>query len=404
MASPHSSDTAPEQRPELFDRLSHEAVHTPSSGIIGIRTYAAGRKDVVPLWVGEGCMPTPSFICEAASQALKDGETFYTHQRGIPELREAIASYHERLYGRPFSTERFFVTGSGMQAIQIAVRIVAGPGDEIVLPSPAWPNLGAAVQVASARPVEVPLTFSPEGWHLDLDKLFAACNERTKALFINSPSNPTGWVASADQIRAILDFARERDLWIIADEIYTRFYYGEDRATAPSFYEICEDDDKILFVNSMSKNWAMTGWRVGWLSAPPALGEIIGNLIQYSTSGVAPFMQRAAVAALNDGELFVTEQIERARIGRTKLLDAFQGHNSVKYAPPMGSFYFFFGLEGVTDALPMTRKLVDEAGVGLAPGFAFGQSGSAFMRLCFATDPDQMDSAIQRLTYWLSRR
>ncbi|SNY91928.1 Aspartate/methionine/tyrosine aminotransferase [Cohaesibacter sp. ES.047] len=404
MASSHSSDTAPDLGRDLLANLSHEATKTPPSGIVDIRSYAADRQDVVPLWVGEGCMPTPDFICEAANQSLKAGETFYTHQCGIPELREAIARYHERLYGRPFSTERFFVTGSGMQAIQIAVRILASPGDEIVVPTPAWPNLAAAVQVASARPVEVPLDFSPEGWHLDLDKLFAACTERTKALFINSPSNPTGWVASSDQIKAILDFARERDLWIIADEIYTRCYYGEDRATAPSFYDICEENDKIFFVNSMSKNWAMTGWRVGWLSAPPALGDIISNLIQYSTSGVAPFMQRAAVVALNNGELFITEQIERAREGRTKLLTAFAGHNSLKYAPPMGSFYFFFGLDGVTDALPVTRKLVDEAGVGLAPGFAFGQSGSAFMRLCFATNPDQMDKAIDRLTHWLIRQ
>ncbi|WP_316859022.1 pyridoxal phosphate-dependent aminotransferase [uncultured Cohaesibacter sp.] len=383
--------------------LSPEAQKAPESGIMGIKDYAAGKEGVIPLWVGEGALSTPQFICEAANKALLEGETFYTHQRGMPQLREAIAAYHERLYGRPFSSDRFFVTGSGMHAIQIAVRLCVGFDDEVVLPTPAWPNLAAAVTVAGAKPVEVPQHFTPEGWKLDLDELFAACTDRTRALFINSPANPTGWVAELDELQAILDFARKRGLWIIADEIYTRFYYGEGRKTAPSFYEIANDEDRIFFVNSMSKNWAMTGWRVGWIAAPARLGQKIENLIQYSTSGVAPFMQRAAATALNDGELFIAEQIERARVGRDKLLRAFAGNNAVKYAPPMGSFYFFFGIEGEQDAARTAQRLVDEANVGLAPGFAFGQSGSAFMRLCFATNPDKLDDAISRLTTWLSR-
>ena len=352
--------------------------------------------------MGEGCLPTPAFICEAAEQSLRDGETFYTYQRGIPELREGLVRYHERLYGRPFDIERFSVTGSGMQAIQIAVRMVAGAGDEVVLPSPAWPNLAAAVGVAGAKAVDVPLHFTPNGWHLDLDELFDACNERTSALFINTPANPTGWTATLEELQDILDFAREHNLWIIADEIYTRFYYGVERERAPSFYEIMQEDDKILFVNSFSKNWAMTGWRVGWLSAPRALGQTIENLIQYSTSGVAAFMQRAAACALDQGEPFVAEQIARARTGRDKLMMAFGNEPRLNFAPLMGSFYFFFGLAGESDGLALAKRIADEAKVGLAPGFAFGQSGSAFMRLCFATHPDQMDQAIERLSDWLA--
>lgn len=399
MALSPSSAYSPDM---LMGSLRPEAGLSPASGIVEMKKYAFGKEDVIPLWVGEGSLPTPSFICDAANQALANGETFYTHQRGIPELRQAIADYHEMLYGRPFDTERFSVTGSGMQAIQIAVRMVAGTGDEVVLPSPAWPNLSAAVGVAGAKAVDVPLHFTPNGWHLDLDELFSACNERTRALFINTPANPTGWTATEEELKAILDFARDRGLWIIADEIYTRFYFGTNRDKAPSFYEIAEDDDKILFVNSFSKNWAMTGWRVGWLSAPVALGQTIENLIQYSTSGVAPFMQRAAVAALQHGEPFVAEQIERARIGRDKLTTAFADEPKLKFAPLMGSFYFFFGINGEEDSFPIAKRLVDEAKVGLAPGFAFGQSGSAFMRLCFATHPDRMDQAITRLKGWLT--
>ena len=401
MASPNLNSMANDDV-ALLSNIRPEARNAPASQIIEMIKYAEGKDDINKLWVGQGCEPTPQFICDAANRSLANGETFYTYQRGIPELREALARYHEGLYGRSFDPERFFVCGSGMIAIQMAVRMVAGDGEEVILPTPAWPNLDGAVGIAGAKAVEVPMGFSPEGWQLDLDALFGACNERTRAIFINTPSNPTGWVASKAELEAILDFARRNDLWIIADEIYTRFYYGQEQTNAPSFYEIAEDDDKILYVNSFSKNWAMTGWRVGWISAPPVLGDIIENLIQYSTSGVATFIQRAAVAALDEGEAFVAHQIEQARIGREKLLTAFQSQPALRYAPPMGSFYFFLGMQGEEDALPIAKLLVDRAKVGLAPGFAFGQSGSAFMRLCFATHPDQLDEAIDRLVRWLT--
>ena len=404
--APNGDEDASTQS-HLLASLRHEVQSVPASGIVEMINYARERADVIPLWAGEGRRPTPNFICQAAEASLKAGETFYTYQRGIPELRQALASYHEQLYGRPFSPERFFVTGSGMQAIQMAVRMVAGPGREVVLPSPAWPNLAAAVSLAGAQAVEVPMQFTPDGWHLDLESLFAKCSERTCAIFVNSPANPTGWTATLDELQAILNFARNNDLWVIADEIYTRFYFGESsdgRVNAPSFYEIASDNDKVLFVNSFSKNWAMTGWRIGWLSCPPILGDVVENLIQYSTSGVATFMQRAAVVALEEGELFITDQIQQAKAGRTKLLERLGQYDELRFAAPKGSFYFFFGLRGVADSMPVAKQIVDEARVGLAPGFAFGQSGSAFMRLCFATNPDQLDLAIERFCRWLNQR
>jgi aspartate/methionine/tyrosine aminotransferase len=180
----------------LLSSLTNEARNAPPSGIIDMIDYARGREGVIPLWVGEGSLPTPDFICDAAMASLKDGETFYTYQRGIPPLRAALARYHEQLYGRPFSPERFFVTGSGMQAIQIAARMVAGPGNEVIVPTPAWPNIMAATEIGGAKTVEVPLDFSPDGWKLNLDRLFSSCSPACRALFINSPANPTGWTAS----------------------------------------------------------------------------------------------------------------------------------------------------------------------------------------------------------------
>jgi aspartate/methionine/tyrosine aminotransferase len=381
--------------------LRSEARDAPESGIVEVFNYGRGREGLIPLWVGEGDLPTPEFIQEAARRSLAAGETFYTYQRGIPELRQALAAYHQRVYGRVFPPERFFVTIGGMGAIQIAVRMIAGTGDEVVVPTPAWPNITAAVGVGGATPRTVPMRFGNAGWTLDLDELFAAVGPRTKAIFLNSPCNPTGWTATREELAAILDFARRRGLWIIADEVYHRFSYGAPRS--PSFYDIAADDDRIFFVNTMSKNWAMTGWRVGWLSAPPALGQVIENLVQYSSSGVAAFLQRGAAAALDEGEGFIAHQVERARKGREIVCGGLGATGRVRFAEPAGAFYLFFSVDGEDDTRRLALRLVDEAGVGLAPGAAFDEAGARFLRLCFLRSADQLEEATSRLVRWLER-
>jgi aspartate/methionine/tyrosine aminotransferase len=309
---------APIARPAL-PPIRPEAALAPTSGIVDVANYGRQRPGLIPLWVGEGDLATPAFICEAATRSLAAGETFYTWQRGIPDLRQALARYHERLFGQPSDPERFFVTVGGMHATQTAVRIVAGSGDEVLIPTPSWPNFAGALSVAGARPVGVPMTPGPSGFRLDIGRLAEAVTPRTRAIVINSPANPTGWTASRDELRQILGVARENRLWIIADEIYGRFAFDPaltlDGRT-PSFRDVMTGEDRVLFVQTFSKNWAMTGWRIGWLEAPAALGDVIENLIQYSTSGVPVFAQRAAIAALEQGESFVAHQILRARQGR----------------------------------------------------------------------------------------
>jgi aspartate/methionine/tyrosine aminotransferase len=384
----------------LLHALRREAREAPTSGIVEVFNYGRGRNGLIPLWVGEGDLPTPEFIREAANRSLANGETFYTWQRGIPELRAALARYHEQQFGRRYDIERFYVTGGGMQAIQIAIAATAGTGDEVIVPSPAWPNSAAAAGISGARPVFVPLQFDGTRWMLDRDELFAAASPATRAIFINSPANPTGWTAKKDELRDILRFARERGLWIVADDVYNRFFYGDERA--PSFHDITEADDRILFVNTFSKNWAMTGWRIGWLTAPPVLGPVIENLIQYSTSGVAAFMQRAAVAALEDGEHFVKQQIERARAGREIVCSGLGGSNRVRFGWPDGAFYLFFSIDDVADTGRLGLRLVDEAGIGITPGTAFGPGGEAFMRICFARQASDLSEAVKRLNHWLA--
>jgi aspartate/methionine/tyrosine aminotransferase len=385
-----------------LDALSREAREAPESGIVEVFNYGRTRKGLIPLWAGEGDLPTPAFISEAVTRSLAEGETFYTYQRGIPELREALTRYHARTFGGDFPPERFFVTGSGMQAIQIAVRMAASAGDEIVVPAPTWPNITAAIGVAGARAVAVPMRFGNAGWELDLERLFAAVGPKTRAIFLNSPSNPTGWAARRDELSALLGFARERGLWIIADEVYHRYFFSGPRA--PSFYDIAESEDRILFVNTFSKNWAMTGWRIGWISAPPAYGQAIENLVQYSTSGVAVFMQRAAIVALDEGEDFVRLQVERARQGRDIVCSGLAATGRVRFAEPEGAFYLFFAVDGETDTRKLGLRLVDEANIGVAPGDAFGEAGKGFLRLCFARSADQLREATSRLVGWLNRK
>jgi aspartate/methionine/tyrosine aminotransferase len=384
----------------LIAGLRGSARELPESGIVRVINHGRTKPGLIPLWAGEGDLPTPAFICEATAKSLAAGETFYTYQRGIPPLREALARYHQRLYARQFSPEEFFVVGGGMQAIQLAMQMTVGAGDEVLIPSPAWPNSLGAALAQGGRPVTVPMRPDPvHGWTLDLDRLFAAATPRTRAIFLNSPSNPTGWTATREELRAILDFCRARGLWIIADEIYGRFHYGD--GLAPSLQDIREAGDRILFVQTFSKNWAMTGWRIGWLQAPAELGQVIENLVQYNTSGVAPFMQKGALAAIEDGEPFVKDMLARARECRDIVNAALSRVNSIRYAPPAGAFYAFFSADGIDNSLDAAIRLVDEANVGVAPGTAFGAGGEAFFRICFLRAPDQVKEAMRRITGWL---
>jgi aspartate/methionine/tyrosine aminotransferase len=396
---------------DLLAAVRAEARAAPPSGIVEVFHYGRDREGIIPLWVGEGDLATPAFIHEAATRSFAAGETFYTNQRGLPELRDAIARYLSQLYSPNsplnglYAPERFSVTIGGMHALQIALRLVAGADDDVIVVTPAWPNFRGALTVSGATVTEVPLLFSGAGaagqWRLDLDRLIAGVTPRTRAIIVNSPGNPTGWTASREELVAILGIARRRGLWIIADEIYGRFFYNGARA--PSFRDLIDEGDRLIFVQTFSKNWAMTGWRIGWIEAPPPLGPIIENLVQYSTSGVPVPMQRAAIAALEHGEDFILTQVLRAKQNRDLLCDALGQTQHARFAEPAGAFYLFCSVETKLDTRALAFRLVDEARVGVAPGTAFGSGGERFIRLCFARRREDMIEAARRLSDWLTR-
>ena len=386
----------------ILNSLSPRALAAPESGIVEVVNYARGRDGLLPLWAGEGDLPTPDFINRAAMASLASGETFYTWQRGIPELRQALSDYYLRHFGVSLPMEHFYVTGSGMQAIQLAVQAITSPGDEMIYLTPAWPNISAALEISGARSVGVPLRFENSKWTIDIGRLEAAITPRTKGIFVNTPSNPTGWTATHQDLAALLGLARKHGLWIMADEIYALYYYAGGRA--PSFLDIKEANDRIIFVNSFSKNWSMTGWRVGWIVAPPETGQVMENLVQYSTSGVAQFLQKGAVTALDEGDDFVRSNIEKATRSRDILCDALIATNRVETLKPDGAIYAFLKVDGITDSRQAALDIVDKTGVGLAPGTAFGPGGEAFLRACFLRDPAQVADAAQRLCDYILKR
>jgi aspartate aminotransferase len=382
--------------PGLAASLSGPIGTLPESPITDVAMSVFGDPDVVPLWFGEGDLVTPDFVREAAAEGLRKGETFYTWQRGIPELRQALSTYTEGLYGIKCPVDRLSVTGSGMQAILLTCQLLLDPGDNVVIVSPIWPNITSAVRLVRAEPKYVALDRKPDrSWQLDMQRLFDAVDERTRAIFVNSPGNPTGWVMSSDEQRALLEFARKRGVWIMADEVYARLIYT--RNVAPSFLEQASADDPLIVLNSFSKPWAMTGWRLGWLTHPPQIGDQLAKLVQINTSGSPAFLQRGAVAAIEKGEDFLKTMVDRCRAGGEQVFQRLSGMKRVNVARPEAAFYAFFEVEGVGDTGVFCKMLASKYKVGLAPGEAFGPGGLGNVRLCFASGAERLSKGLDRI-------
>ena len=359
--------------------------------------------DVLAFWFGEPDQVTPAFIRDAAAASLARGETFYSQNFGIAELRQAIADYVGALH-RPTTPGEIAVTASGMSALMLAVEALVAPGDRVVVVTPLWPNLVEIPKILSASVVCVPLEFGAHGWTLDLDRLLDALAPGTRALMLNSPNNPTGWTIDRSAQQALLAHCARHGIWIVADDVYERLYYADDFACAPSFLDLADADARVVSTNSFSKAWLMTGWRLGWIVAPRPLMPDVGKLIEYNTSCSPVFVQRAGVVALRDGEPTVDATRERLRRARDRLVDGLRALPGVSVSPPAGAMYAFFRVAGVDDSMAFCKRLVAEAKLGLAPGRAFGPEGEGFVRWCFAASDERLDDGIARLARFLGSR
>jgi aspartate/methionine/tyrosine aminotransferase len=391
---------------ELLPAYAPSLARVPYTQIRELAELAMRMDGVLRLYFGESNLPTPRFIVDAAERALADGYTFYSENAGLPALRHAIAAQYQRLHGVELDAEReVVVAASGVQALHLAVRSALDPGDEAVILSPAWPNSAGIVSLSHAAPVDVPLVLDAERYRIDFAALEAATGPRTRLIVLTSPSNPLGWVATVEEQQRLLDFCRERGLWLLADEVYERIYYGGAAAgePAPSILRLCDRDDAVHVVQSFSKSYCMTGWRVGWLVTRPDVGPKLAQLNEFFVSHAATFAQVAAQVALEDGEPELRRMVDGLRANRDFCVSALRGLAGVTVPEPDGAFYLFPRIEGLTDSFAFCRRLLLEQRVGLAPGSAFGTGGEGSVRICYAADRSVLEPAMERLGRFLER-
>lgn len=386
-------------RTDFSIHLSDRARALEASKIRAVAEIGMKKEGVIPLWFGEGAWPTGSLIVDAARAALKGGNHFYQPNNGAGSLRDSLVTYTNSLFGTKFERANITVTPSGMQGLMLVAEILTSPGDRVVVMEPAWPNIAGAFNAMGADLISVPIEPISGRWSLDLDRLLDALTPATKAVLINSPNNPTGWTMSAEEQSIVLEHCRKHGIWIVADDVYARLYRHGD--CAPSFLSIATPDDLLISVNSFSKAWSMTGWRLGWLVAPLALEAKLGQLTEFNTSSTAGFVQEAGRAAIEQGECEVISLREKLSNGYAIAASNLSRFERVNFIQPDGAFYCFFKVDGMSNSFDAALDIMNKSNVGLAPGIAFGAQGEGYLRLCYAQPADVLHQAFQRLEAYL---
>ena len=390
----------------MSPQVSPSAQRVPRSRIRELADIAMSMDGVLRLYFGESSLPTPNYIKQAATRALADGFTYYTENAGLPSLRRALAEHYRKLHGVNLEPAgEIVVTASGVQALSVAIRCLLDPGDEALVLTPAWPNGSAIVAMSNAVPVEIPHPLRGERYQIDFAALEAAAGPRTRMLLYTSPSNPLGWVASEEEQQRLLDFCRARGIWLMADEVYDRLYYEGGRAGDPalSILRKATRDDAVVVIQSFSKAYCMTGWRVGWLVTRRDLAAKVTQLNEFMVSCPASFSQRAAEAALAEGEQELAGMVERLKGNRDFCREALGRMPGVTVPQPDGAFYLFPKIEGLADSFEFCRRLLVETKVGLAPGVAFGAGGEGSVRICYAAERGILEEAMERVDSYLRR-
>jgi aspartate/methionine/tyrosine aminotransferase len=381
----------------------------PASRIREVANAGLGRSDVLKFWFGEGDQVTPAFIRAAATAALDAGETFYNHNLGLIELREALAQYCTRLHrpAVPIAPERIAATSAGVHALSLIDQALIDPGDRVVIVTPVWPNLTSMPRIMSANVVRVPLECHAGVWSLDLQRLLDAASPATRMVLVNSPNNPTGWTLPQRVPVALLAHCRQHGIWLVSDDAYERLVFEPGLTIdghAPGVLAQLDDEDRVISANTFSKTWTMTGWRLGWMVAPRSFVAQIGKVIEFNTSCAPSFVQRAGIVAIRDGDALITQTVARLHASRDLLTRELAALPGVEVAPPPGAMYLFFRIAGRSeDSLAFAKRLVAESGLGIAPGVAFGPEGEGYLRWCFAASDDLLRQGVERLRAFLAR-
>jgi len=378
-----------------MQQTSERAFHLKSSLIRDVAEKGMKMQDILPLWFGEGQWPTSQIAIEAVQNALQAGDHFYQPNNGKPRLRSALAHYMNGLYGTNKTEQNITVTASGMQGLALTALALIDSGDRVVCIHPVWPHLGASFKIAGGQIDPTTLVARDGRWHLDMEQLLAKLTNKTKVLLINSPNNPTGWVCSAEEQKIILDHCRKQGIWIVSDDVYARLY--QHGSLAPGFQHLANADDLLISINSFSKAWSMTGWRLGWITAPAALEKTFAHLTEFNIACPAGFIQEAGLAMIERGEAEVSLLQHRLSKALTLTRSRLKHLAGVSFIEPDGAFYCFFSVRGLTDSLAFAHAILEQTKVGLAPGLAFGPAGEGYLRLCYAQDEQILNEAFDRL-------
>lgn len=388
-----------------FHALRQSATVAMADRILALK--ASGQK-IIGLQVGDPDFMTPQAVLDVAYKAMRDGLTHYGPSKGYPELRRAAALKLERDSKVSYDPEtELLVTHGGIHAYYLAMQSILNPGDEVLVPDPSWATHANMATMLRAKVIRVPAPADAErGFIPHFESWEKALTPKTRVIVLNYPSNPTGAYPTREYLQKLQDFAAEHNLWIVSDAVYEDLYYDEKPTSAAAFEGVKE---RTLLVNSLSKSYAMTGWRVGYLAAPQAVIENALKAGQNSITCVAPFIQKAAAFALTDPDIQqVTADMRAAYARRRDLVLRIArelASEKVLITPPQGAFYFFLDFRPLKmSSLEICERILEEAGVGLVPGSAFGEQGEGFVRMTIAASDEDVEAGVRKIVEWAEGR
>ena len=384
----------------MLENLNKEIISFKETAIMEIANFGRNHEQITghkvyPAWFGEGDASTSQVICDKSIDALNSGKTFYTYQNGIPELRLQLSKYMNEVFNINTKPEHHSVVNGGMMGLRLVCDLIVNSGDEVVLVGPVWPNIRSSVLLKKGNIKEISLKLNKSGWEIDFEDLLNSITSKTKMVFVNSPGNPTGWIITKEQQELLLKHTRKLGCWLISDEVYHQITFNG--LAAPSFLKFSKPSDRLIVINSASKSFDMTGWRIGWITHPEELGEHIAKLVQITTTGVPEFLQIGFIAALQNYKNITNDLRQRLKKSRDMMFDKLSTWNQVECSIPEAAFYAFFKVKGMDNSLEFAKKLIVETNVGVAPGIAFGESGEGHLRICFAAKEKFIQEIMSRL-------